>query len=70
MKSIKSDMAGTILEVKVAKGTGIKKGQEVLIMESMKMEVPVTSPFDGVVSQVLKQVGDFVNDGETLLELS
>ena len=69
MKSVKSEMAGTVLEVKVKAGDSVKNGQELLVMESMKMEVPVLSPQAGKVTSVAKAVGDFVNEGETLLEL-
>jgi acetyl-CoA carboxylase biotin carboxyl carrier protein len=70
MKQIKSEMAGTVLEMKVKAGDKIAVGQEVAIMESMKMEVPLVSPMEGTVSKVLKTQGEFVNDGESLIELS
>jgi acetyl-CoA carboxylase biotin carboxyl carrier protein len=70
MKQIKSEMAGTVLEIKVKKGDKISVGQEVAIMESMKMEVPLVSTVEGTVTQVLKSQGQFVNDGEGVIELS
>jgi acetyl-CoA carboxylase biotin carboxyl carrier protein len=69
MKSVKVDMAGTVLEVKVAAGQSVAAGQEVAVVESMKMEVPVTSPVGGVVAAVHKAAGDFVNAGDSLIEL-
>lgn len=68
-KQIKSEMAGTILEVKVKVGDSVTAGQEVAVVESMKMEVPLTSSEAGVVKTVSKGVGDFLNEGETLVEL-
>ena len=70
MKAIKSDMAGTVLEVKVKVGDAVAVGLEVVVMESMKMEVPVLSQVTGKVSAILKKAGDFANDGDTLIELS
>ena len=70
MKAIKSEMAGTVLEVKVAVGADVKSGQEVAVMESMKMEVPIVATVSGKVTKVAKQVGEFANAGETLFELS
>ena len=70
MANIKSEMAGTILEFKVNVGDAVKSGQEIVILESMKMEVPMVSSVSGKVTQILKQVGDFVNEGETILEIS
>lgn len=70
MKKVLSDMAGTVIEVKVKNGDSISVGQEVAIVESMKMEVPLVSPVAGTVSRILKNAGDFLNDGEAVLELS
>ncbi len=68
-KTIKSEMAGTVLEIKVKAGESIQKGQEVAIVESMKMEVPLLAPESGTVQTVLKNAGDFLNEGEALIEL-
>lgn len=68
-KVVKSEMAGTVLEVKVKAGDTIKAGQEVAVVESMKMEVPLQATEGGVVAVVKKAVGDFLNEGETFLEL-
>lgn len=70
MAKIKSEMAGTVLEIKVKVGDAVAKGQEVAVLESMKMEVPMTSDANGKVTKVLKAVGDFLNEGEALLELA
>lgn len=63
-------MAGTVLELKVQVGADVSAGQEVAVMESMKMEVPIVSSAAGKVAKVTKQVGEFANAGDTLLELS
>lgn len=69
MKQIRSEMAGTLLELKVKVGDKVATGQEVAVVESMKMEVPLVSGLSGTVSRVLKQAGDFLNDGEAVIEL-
>ena len=69
MGKIKSEMAGTVLEIKVKVGDSVAKGQEVAVLESMKMEVPLQSDSAGKVTKVLKAVGDFLNEGEALIEL-
>ena len=66
---IMSQMAGTLLEIKVKSGEKVKKGQEVAVLESMKMEVPLISSLEGKVVTVLKNTGDFVNEGEAVFEL-
>lgn len=70
MTAIRSEMAGTIVELKVKVGDKVTTGQEVAIVESMKMEVPLVSAAGGTVTKVLKASGDFLNDGEIVIELS
>ncbi len=70
MKAIKCEMAGTLLELKVKAGDTVAAGAEIAIVESMKMEVPITSPVAGRVARVLKNPGDFLNDGDTVVELA
>jgi len=70
MEDIKSEMAGTLVEYHVKEGDCVKTGDEVALMESMKMEVPVTAPEAGTVKRLLKSPGDFVNEGEVLIELT
>lgn len=69
MPAIKSEMAGSVLQINVQVGDKVSSGQEVVVLESMKMEVPMVSQIAGTVDKVLKKVGDFVNEGETVIEL-
>ena len=69
MKEITANMAGTVLNVMVAAGDSITEGQEVLMLESMKMEIPVESQGAGNVAEVKVNIGDFVNEGDVLLVL-
>ena len=69
MAFIKSEMAGTLVEYKVKEGDKVSSGQEVAILESMKMEVPVEAGAEGVVKTLKKSSGDFVNEGDVLIEL-
>ena len=70
MALVKSEMAGTVLSVSVKVGDKIKAGQEIAVLESMKMEVPLQSNGNGTVAKILKKPGEFVNEGEAALELS
>jgi acetyl-CoA carboxylase biotin carboxyl carrier protein len=67
MKEITSSMAGTILNIIVVNGEQVAIGQEVLILESMKMEIPIESNAQGMVSEIKVAIGDFVNEGDVLL---
>ena len=66
---ITSQMAGTVLDILVKVGETIKSGQDIAILESMKMEVPISSKSNGKVVAVLKAKGDFVNEGDAVIEI-
>jgi acetyl-CoA carboxylase biotin carboxyl carrier protein len=67
MKEITATMAGTVLNVMVSKGDNVNTGQGVLMLESMKMEIPIESELDGLIKEVKVNVGDFVNEGDVLI---
>jgi acetyl-CoA carboxylase biotin carboxyl carrier protein len=69
MKQISSMMAGTVVEVLVKVGDQVSDGQEIAILESMKMQMPVQADQSGKVAQVKVNSGDFVNEGDALLVL-
>ena len=63
MKEITSTMAGTVLNVLVNNGE-VSVGQTVIMLESMKMEIPVEAEANGKVAEVKVNIGDFVNEGD------
>lgn len=67
MKNLESTMAGTVFTVNVAVGEQVEAGQVVMVLESMKMEIPVEADTSGKVSEIKAQVGDFVNEGDVLV---
>ncbi len=69
MADITALMAGTVNEIKVNVNDSINAGQEVLILESMKMLIPLPAPSAGVVKEIKAEVGKFVNQGEVLMVL-
>lgn len=69
MMEIVASMAGNVWKVLVAEGEEVKAGQDVVILESMKMEIPIAAEEDGIVTRVHIQEGDFVNDADVLVEL-
>jgi biotin carboxyl carrier protein len=62
-------MPGTVLTVLVAPGERVQARQPLLVLEAMKMEHPVTAPFEAVVSAVHVTPGDRVAGGAVLVEL-
>ncbi|MCL6570695.1 MAG: biotin/lipoyl-binding protein [Bacillus sp. (in: Bacteria)] len=69
MKEIVATMAGTVLNIFVAAGDQVPLGLEVLMLESMKMEIPIESTSEGVVLRLKVTIGDFVNEGDVLIVL-
>lgn len=69
MKRVLSNMAGVVLEFLVKPGEQIAVDQDVVMLESMKMQIPVQSTVTGTVRTIKVHEGDFVNDGDVLLEV-
>jgi acetyl-CoA carboxylase biotin carboxyl carrier protein len=62
-------MAGTIFKVLVAAGDEVNPGQDVIVLESMKMEIPIQAEVGGTVREVKVAEGEFVNEGGVLVVL-
>jgi acetyl-CoA carboxylase biotin carboxyl carrier protein len=69
MKEITASMAGTVWQVLVSEGDEVTAGQTVIILESMKMEIPIESTDAGTVESVKFASGDFVNEGDILVSI-
>jgi len=67
MAEIQANMAGTIAEVLVSENDTVSSGQDVIILESMKMHIPIQATQEGTVKEVKVNKGDFVNTGHILL---
>lgn len=67
--ALAAPMPATVLAIKVAPGQPVERNEVVMVLEAMKMELPIRSPRDGVVKAVGCQVGELVQPGATLLEL-
>jgi len=67
--SLLATMPGTVLRVEVAPGEEVSKGQTLVVLEAMKMELSVSAPFGGVVESVGVSVGDRVPVGQLLAEV-
>ena len=62
-------MAGVVLEFLVKPGEEISVDQDVVMLESMKMQIPVQSAVSGTVKTLKVNEGDFVDDGDVLIEV-
>ncbi len=67
--AVDSPVSGSVWQVEVAEGDQVRAGQLLMVLESMKMEVPVQAPCDGRVSHLLLQAGKRVSAGQALVVL-
>ncbi|MFB6340712.1 biotin/lipoyl-containing protein [Saccharicrinis sp. FJH62] len=65
---LKAPLPGSIFKILVSAGDEVKKGQNLLIMEAMKMENEIQSEKDGVIKALKVNVGDAVLQGDVLIE--
>ena len=68
--SVNAHITGTVWKIEVKVGDSVSEGQTVVILESMKMEMPVESAEAGKVSSVLVKEGDAVEEGAPLIEIA
>lgn len=64
-----ADITGTVWAVPVQVGQSVAEGETLLVVESMKMEIPVASPAAGVVRDIQVAQGDMVEDGQCVIVL-
>jgi biotin carboxyl carrier protein len=64
--AIVAEIVGNVLTVAVDEGAPVTAGDTIVILESMKMEIPVLTELDGVVRDVAVQAGDVVQEGDVL----
>lgn len=69
MAEVRAPMAGTIFELLVAQGDSVSEGDELLILESMKMEIPVEAEEGGTVASISCEQGQPVQEDDLLLTL-
>ena len=69
MPDVEAHITGTVWKIECEIGQTIAEGDTLVILESMKMEMPVESEDDGVVKEIKCQEGQSVSEGDTLVVL-
>ena len=69
MAGIEAHITGTVWKIEVAVGGTVEEGDTVVILESMKMEMPVEAEDEGTVKEILVAEGQSVSEGDTLVVL-
>lgn len=67
---IKSSVPGKVIAVEVSQGQVVKAGDTVVILESMKMEIPVVAPQDGTIASIVVSQGNEVENGAVLATMN
>lgn len=68
-QSIHAPLPGLIVDIMVNENDAVKAGQNLLLMEAMKMENQIPAPYDGTVKRIHVKKGDSVSEGDVLVEI-
>ncbi len=69
MSEIRADMVANVMEIYVNEGDDISVGDTVVLLESMKMEIPVISEVAGKITRLAVTQGDVVQEGDLIIEI-
>ncbi|MBN4925980.1 biotin/lipoyl-binding carrier protein [Hoyosella rhizosphaerae] len=69
-EDVRAEMVAQVLDVVVHVGDAVHEGDTLVLLESMKMEIPVLSEFDGTVSAVNVTKGDVIQQGDLIAVIS
>jgi len=69
MHKVRSEITGSVWKVEVAVGQTVAEGDTLVIVESMKMEIPIIAPASGVVAEIFIAEGEPVADDQVVIHL-
>jgi acetyl-CoA carboxylase biotin carboxyl carrier protein len=69
LTDVEAHITGTVWKIECEIGQEVEEGETLVILESMKMEMPVEAEDDGTVKQIVCQEGQSVSEGDTLVVL-
>jgi acetyl-CoA carboxylase biotin carboxyl carrier protein len=69
MNNIRSEVSGSVWKIEVTVGQQVQEGDTLLVVESMKMEIPVSAPSAGTVREIFVAEGESVVDDQVILVL-
>lgn len=67
---VKASVPGKVLKVEASVGQAVKAGDSIVVLEAMKMEIPIVAPEDGTVASINVNAGDSVETGDLLASLN
>jgi acetyl-CoA carboxylase biotin carboxyl carrier protein len=66
MAEVKAELVGNLWKIVTEVGQEVEEDDTLMILESMKMEIPITSPLTGTVKEILVHEGEVVQEGQTV----
>jgi acetyl-CoA carboxylase biotin carboxyl carrier protein len=66
---VKTEITGNVWKIVATVGQNLSEDEPILILESMKMEIPVAAPEDGVLVEILASEGDVVTEGAVVARM-
>ena len=66
MVEVKAELVGNLWKIVVEVGQRVEEDDTLMILESMKMEIPITTPVSGTVTEIRVQEGEVVQEGQTV----
>ena len=69
-EEVRAEMVANVWKILVAEGDSVADGDTLVILESMKMEIPVIAEVDGTVSKLGVEEGQVVQEGDLIAEIS
>ena len=66
MTEVKAELVGNLWKIVVEVGQAVEEDDTLMILELMKMEIPITTPTSGTVKQILVTEGEVVQEGQTV----
>ena len=70
MSDVRAELTASVFKLEVAPGDHVEEGQPLIVLESMKMEIPVIAPRAGQVAELLVSEGDMVEEGAVVARLA
>jgi acetyl-CoA carboxylase biotin carboxyl carrier protein len=70
MREVTAELTASVVRIVAERGAAVAAGDTLLLVESMKMEIPVTAPGPGRVAEVRVEAGDVIAEGDVLVVLA
>ncbi len=66
MAEVRAELVGNLWKIVTEVGQQVEEDDTLMVLESMKMEIPITSPLSGTVREILVSEGDVVQEGQVV----